>query len=113
MAECIFCEIAAGNIPSTKLHEDDQCVAFKDIAPAAPTHLLVIPREHLASLDDADEEHGALLARMLLVAKRLAGERGLDEGYRVVINRGAHGGQTVDHLHIHVLGGRPMTWPPG
>ena len=111
--DCIFCKIAAGEIPVPLLHQDEQVVAFADIHPQAPTHCLVIPREHLQSLAHTAHEHAPLLGHMLAVAADLARSQGLRDGFRTVINSGANGGQTVDHLHIHVLGGRPMHWPPG
>ncbi len=111
--DCIFCKIANNQIPSPKLHEDEQVVAFRDISPQAPTHFLVIPREHLQSLAHTAHDHAPLLGHMLAVAADVARSEGLGNGYRTVINAGADGGQTVDHLHIHVLGGRAMHWPPG
>ncbi len=113
-ADCIFCKIVAGEIPAGRVYEDDRAVAFKDINPQAPTHALVIPREHVASLNDADESHEALLGHLLLVAARVARQEGHAEGgYRTVINTGPDAGQTVFHVHVHVLGGRRLTWPPG
>jgi len=107
--DCIFCKIARGEIPSRMLHQDDRVVAFDDVNPAAPVHFLVIPREHIDTLDDAREEHAALLGHMLFVGAKLARERGVaDDGYRQVINCRANGGQVVFHLHLHILGGRPM-----
>ena len=112
--DCIFCKIVAGAIPATKVYENDRVVAFRDINPQAPTHVLVIPREHVASLDEAGDEHEALLGRLLLAAARVAREGGLARtGFRTVINNGAGAGQSVFHLHVHLLGGRPLTWPPG
>ena len=111
--DCIFCKIAAGEIPVPKLHVDDRIVAFRDNNPQAPVHFLVIPRVHLRSLAHTAHEHAALLGDMLAIAADLARSEGLETGYRTVINAGADGGQTVDHLHIHVLGGRSMHWPPG
>ncbi len=112
--DCLFCKIAAGDIPADVVHRDDRVVAFRDINPQAPTHVLVIPTEHVASLDAAAPEHQELLGELLLAAQAVARTEGLsDAGYRVVTNVGPHGGQTVHHLHIHVLGGRPMGWPPG
>lgn len=111
--DCIFCKIAAGEIPVETLHQDEQVVAFRDSNPQAPVHFLVIPREHLQSLAHTAHEHAPLLGHMLAVSADLAREQGLDRGYRTIINAGEHGGQTVDHLHIHVLGGRQMHWPPG
>lgn len=112
MTDCLFCKIAAGEIPATIVREDGEFVAFRDINPQAPTHVLVIPRRHLSSLNALDDE--GLGGRLLLMAKSVAEDDGLaDPGYRVVLNTNADGGQTVDHLHAHVLGGRAMRWPPG
>ncbi|HEX4309860.1 MAG TPA: histidine triad nucleotide-binding protein [Acidobacteriaceae bacterium] len=111
--DCLFCKIAAGAIPSKKVREDDAVLAFYDIEPKAPTHILVIPKKHIASLADAKPEDEALLGRLLLTIADIAREQGLADGYRVVISTGAEGGQTVDHLHVHLLGGRKMHWPPG
>jgi histidine triad (HIT) family protein len=112
--DCLFCRIVAGEIPADIVHRDDRAVAFRDINPQAPVHLLVIPREHLDSLDDAAQRDEALLGHLLRVGARLANEEGLSEGgYRTVINTGAGIGQSVFHLHVHVLGGRGMNWPPG
>jgi histidine triad (HIT) family protein len=116
MAEenCLFCRIVAGEIPAEILHADDHCVAFRDINPQAPVHLLIIPREHIDSLDDASQRDEAALGHLLRVAARVANEQGLSEsGYRTVINTGEGVGQSVLHLHVHVLGGREMSWPPG
>lgn len=110
---CLFCKIIEGAIPSNKVYEDERCYAFADIHPAAPTHILIVPREHLASLDDTDPDHGPMLGHLLLVAAELARQQNLANGYRVTINTGEDGGQTVDHLHLHLLGGRAMAWPPG
>jgi histidine triad (HIT) family protein len=110
---CLFCKIIEGSIPSKAEYQDDRCYAFSDINPQAPVHLLIVPREHLVSLAEAGEEHPALLGHLLWVAASLARNKGLGKGYRVAINTGADGGQTVDHLHLHLLGGRAMTWPPG
>jgi len=110
---CIFCRIAAKEIPSTIVYEDGEVVAFRDASPQAPTHVLVIPKRHVASLDDAGDAEATLLAAMMLVAKKVAAGAGLARGYRVVTNCGPEAGQSVAHLHLHVLGGRPMTWPPG
>ena len=111
--DCIFCKIAAGAIPVALLYQDEQVVAFRDISPQAPVHFLVIPREHLPSLAHTAGDHTALLGHMLAVAADLTRREGLTEGFRTVINSGPDGGQTVDHLHVHVLGGRAMSWPPG
>ncbi len=115
MAEdCLFCRIAAGEIPSTKVYEDEELFAFRDIHPAAPTHILVIPRKHIARISDAENEDAALLGRLVLRANAIAREEGLLEpGFRYVINCNEGAGQTVFHIHLHILGGRPMTWPPG
>lgn len=113
MSDCIFCRIAARQVPSSIIYEDEMVLAFKDINPQAPVHLLVIPREHIPSLDDVEERHTAALARLLLVLKDLARRNGLEDGYRVVNNCGPRAGQTVHHLHFHLLGGRDMNWPPG
>jgi histidine triad (HIT) family protein len=112
--DCIFCKIVAGAIPAAKIFEDERAVAFRDINPQAPTHALVIPRAHVASLAEAGEADEALLGHLLLVAARVARDEGLAEsGYRTVINTGAGAGQTVFHIHVHLLGGRRLTWPPG
>jgi len=111
---CLFCRIAAGEIPSTKVHEDDAVIAIRDIAPRAPTHILVMPRDHIASASDLTVEDGELLGRIFATAAEIARAEGIaDRGYRVVANVGAWGGQTVDHLHFHLMGGRGFTWPPG
>jgi histidine triad (HIT) family protein len=111
---CLFCKIAGGEIPSAKIYEDEICVAFNDISPQAPTHILVIPREHFASLDEAGSGHKETLGHLLLTAAEIAREKGFaEDGYRVVINTNADGGQTVFHLHVHLLGGRPFIFPPG
>lgn len=111
---CLFCKIAAGEIPSGKVYEDDVCVAFNDISPQAPTHILIIPREHLDSLDKAEKNHRATLGHLLYTAAEIAREKGFGEdGYRVVVNTNQNGGQTVFHLHVHLLGGRQFIFPPG
>jgi histidine triad (HIT) family protein len=112
--DCLFCKIAADEIPATKVHEDDVVIAFRDIAPRAPTHVLVIPRDHIASAADLTEKDSPMLGRLFAVAAKIARDEGVaDDGYRLVSNVGRWGGQTVDHLHIHLLGGRPFSWPPG
>ncbi len=113
MDDCLFCRIAAGEIPARIVYSDDDLVAFHDVAPQAPTHLLLIPREHIASLADSTLEDAGLLGRLVAAAARLAREAGLDDGFRVVANSGASAGQSVFHLHFHLLGGRPFSWPPG
>ncbi len=111
---CLFCKIANGEIPATVLLNDTEMMAFRDINPQAPKHLLVIPKQHIATIDDADSKDEQLLGRMILTAKKLAKSEGLsDAGYRLVFNVNAGGGQEVYHIHLHVLGGRQMTWPPG
>ena len=113
-SDCLFCRIAAGQIPATVVYEDEHLVAFRDISPKAPTHILVIPREHVTSLEGAADHHGELLGRVLLAARDLARSEGIaEDGYRTVLNTGADGGQTVHHLHLHLLGGRGLGWPPG
>jgi histidine triad (HIT) family protein len=112
-AECLFCKIAAGSIPAKRMYEDELCLAFADINPQAPVHVLVIPKEHIASTARAEEAHAPLLGHLIAKAAQIAREAGLDKGYRLVINTGEDGGQTVDHLHVHLLGGRHMSWPPG
>jgi histidine triad (HIT) family protein len=112
--DCIFCKIIAGEIPSKKVYEDEQCYAFYDIEPAAPTHVLVIPKKHITSLAQLDEADAPLAGDLLLAIKKIAAQLGLDkDGYRVVNNIGEQGGQTVFHLHFHLLGGRELSWPPG
>ena len=109
---CLFCKIITGKISGDFVHQDDRCVVIRDINPQAPTHVLVIPREHLESLDDASQKDEGLLGHLLRVAARVANDLG-HEAYRTVINTGAGAGQSVFHLHVHVLGGRPLNWPPG
>ena len=116
MAEsnCLFCQICAGEIPSTNIYSDDRAVAFRDINPQAPVHALIIPRAHIESLDEATQRDESLLGHLLRVAARVANQEGLSEsGYRTVINTGAGAGQSVFHLHLHVIGGRALVWPPG
>jgi len=113
MSDCLFCKIAGGEIPSKKVFEDDEFFAFHDISPQAPTHVLVIPKRHIVSLDDAAADDQAMLGRLLLLCQRLARELGVSGAYRVVNNCGAQAGQSVFHVHFHLLGGRPMGWPPG
>ena len=112
--QCLFCRIAAGEVPAELLHDDDLVVAFRDISPKAPTHILVIPRGHIVSAADLTDEHAPLLGRIFAVAAQLAREAGVtDSGFRLVTNAGRGAGQSVDHLHFHLLGGRTMSWPPG
>ena len=111
---CLFCKIVAGEIPAALVHEDARAVAFRDINPQAPTHVLVIPRAHIESLNDAAQTDEPLLGHLLRVAARVANREGLSEsGYRTVVNTGADAGQSVFHVHVHLLGGRNLAWPPG
>jgi histidine triad (HIT) family protein len=111
---CLFCRILGKEIPAELVHQDDAAIVIRDINPQAPTHLLVIPREHIESLNDASQRDEALLGHLLRIAARVANAEGLVEGgYRTVINNGVGAGQSVFHLHVHVLGGRPLHWPPG
>lgn len=114
MNDCIFCEVVAGGIPCRKIYEDQELLAFHDIAPQAPVHFLVIPKKHIGDIMETDPEDSALLGRLLFKAQELAVELGCAEkGARFLINSKEDGGQTVDHLHVHVLAGRPLAWPPG
>jgi histidine triad (HIT) family protein len=111
---CLFCRISAGEIPADIVYQDERCIAFRDTNPQAPVHVLVIPREHMESLDEATQKDEVTLGHLLRVAARVANEQGISEsGYRVVTNTGAGAGQSVFHLHVHVLGGRQLNWPPG
>ncbi|XP_063970150.1 uncharacterized protein LOC135157673 [Lytechinus pictus] len=109
----IFTKILNKEIPADIIYEDDQCIAFRDVNAVAPTHFLVIPRKEIPGLSDAEDEDSPLLGHLMTVARKLADKEPLDDGYRVVINNGQHGSQSVYHLHIHVIGGRQMKWPPG
>lgn len=112
--DCIFCKIAAGEIPSSKVYEDEVCFAFDDLHPQAPTHILLVPREHIDSMEKARGQHKDTLGHLLLSAAEIARMKGFSEnGYRVVINTNSDGGQTVFHLHVHLLAGRPFVFPPG
>lgn len=114
MPDCVFCRVVAGELPSTKVHSDDLVIAFRDIAPRAPTHILIVSREHIPSAAELTDAHGPLLGRLFTVAAEVARAEGIaDAGYRLVTNVGRWGGQTVDHLHFHLMGGRSFTWPPG
>ncbi|EDX75206.1 hypothetical protein MC7420_2210 [Coleofasciculus chthonoplastes PCC 7420] len=113
MSETIFSKIIRREIPADIVYEDDLVLAFKDVAPKAPIHILLIPKKPIPQLAAAESHDHALMGHLLLTAKRVAEQVGLNQGYRVVINNGADGGQTVDHLHLHILGGRQMDWPPG
>lgn len=112
MKDCLFCKIVRGEIPAERVAENSDCLAFRDIQPQAPVHVLVIPKQHYGSLNEVSDAE--VVGAMSLLAKEVAASEGLDgNGYRVVINTGGDGGQSVDHLHLHVLGGRQMVWPPG
>lgn len=113
MSDCLFCEIVAGNVPSDVVLEDENTFAFRDLNPAAPTHVLVVPREHVDDFGALGPEHADLLGALVSATQRVAEHEGIaEDGYRVVANIGRHGGMTVGHLHLHVLGGRPLRWPP-
>jgi Diadenosine tetraphosphate (Ap4A) hydrolase and other HIT family hydrolases len=112
--DCIFCKIIKGEIPSDKVYEDDMVISFKDISPCAPAHFLIIPKKHISNLNEITEEDSKIIAHIYIVAKEIAKKLGIDKtGYRIVANCGEDGGQTVQHVHFHVLGGRLLQWPPG
>lgn len=114
MNDCIFCKIIKGEIPSKKIYEDDKVIAFYDISPEAPKHFLVIPKEHIGSANEIDEKNCKIIAHIFMVINKISRELGINEtGYRIVNNCGKDGGQTVEHIHFHVLGGRDLKWPPG
>ena len=113
MTDCLFCRIVAGEIPATTVFSDDHVIAFRDVAPQAPTHLLVIPRDHYDDIVDLSTASPDLAGALMAAAARIAVDEGLTNGFRIVLNTGPDGGQTVHHVHAHVLGGRPMAWPPG
>ena len=111
---CLFCKIIDGDIPSDKVYEDDDILAFRDINPCAPTHVLVIPKKHISTMNDATSEDQQVLGKMMLIAKDIAAQEGIDgSGYRLALNTNSEGGQAVYHIHLHLMGGRQMTWPPG
>lgn len=110
---CVFCKIVSGEIPSKKAYEDDRVLAFFDLEPQAPVHILIIPKLHIKSVNEIDSENSEIIGYIFEVARKLAKEFGLEKGYRIVNNCGEDGGQTVEHLHFHLLGGRSMKWPPG
>src|SRR4051794_19307630 len=113
MADCIFCRVARGEVKADRLYEDEFVVAFRDIHPVAPVHVLIIPKQHITAAWELDQSHGFMLARMFVAANEVAGKEGIEEsGYRLVINAGPDAGQSVDHLHMHLLGGKRMGWPP-
>ena len=114
MGDCIFCKIIAGEIPSKKIYEDDKVLAFYDISPEAPVHFLVIPKDHISSANELNEENCEIISHIFMVINKIVRELNIaDSGYRIVNNCGADGGQTVNHLHFHVLGARELKWPPG
>lgn len=110
---CLFCQIVDKKIPATVVYEDDHSLAFRDIRPVAPTHVLVIPKTHIAATRELEPQHVEAMGQLLVAARRVAEQEKLTEGFRLVINDGDAAGQSVHHIHLHVLGGRPMTWPPG
>ena len=112
-SDCLFCKIVAGEIPARRIYEDAESLAFADLNAQAPTHLLLVPKRHIASLAQVAAEDAALLGHLMVKAADLAHRSGLDRGFRLVVNSGSDGGQSVDHLHLHLLGGRTMIWPPG
>jgi len=113
MSDCLFCKIIAGEIPAKKVFEDERVFAFDDINPQAPTHVLIVPKKHIRGLKEAEKEDEGVLGHSLLVAAQIARQRGIEDGYRTVYNVGARAGQSVFHLHLHLLGGRDLRWPPG
>jgi len=114
MSDCVFCKIIAGEIPATVVHETDDVLAFRDLGPQAPTHVLVIPKRHIATINDMRDSDAELVGKLYLAAQKVAADEGISEsGFRTVMNCNEGAGQTVFHMHLHVLGGRPMTWPPG
>ena len=114
MSDCLFCKIRDGGIPAKLVYDDAQALAFRDINPQAPTHVLVVPKRHIATLNDLADEDAALVGHLVLVARTIARNEGIvDDGYRVLFNTNRGAGQTVFHIHLHLLGGRPMLWPPG
>ncbi len=113
MSDCLFCKIVAGTIPAKLVSEDDRAIAFRDLNPQAPTHVLIVPRKHIASLDELTDGDTALVGHLHVLASKIAAAEGLSEGYRTVFNTGPAAGQTVFHIHLHLVGGRPLGWPPG
>ena len=113
MDDCLFCRMIQGEIPSKKVYEDEDTFAFEDIRPQGPTHVLVIPKKHIRGLKEAGEEDAAIVGRCQLVAAKIARERSIEDGYRTVLNVGPRAGQSVFHLHVHLIGGRNLGWPPG
>ena len=114
MSDCLFCKMISGEIQPDTVYEDDEILGFRDINPQAPTHVLVVPKTHIATINDLQDKHVDLIGKLFLAAKKIAHDEGIaEEGYRTLINCNAGAGQTVFHIHLHVLGGRPMEWPPG
>jgi len=113
MSDCLFCKIIAGEIPSKKVYEDEQVYAFEDIKPAAPTHVLIVPKRHFAGLKEAAPSDAEIIGYCHLIAAKLGRERNIEDGYRTVFNVGPRSGQSVFHLHLHLIGGRDLKWPPG
>jgi histidine triad (HIT) family protein len=113
MDDCLFCKILAGKIPAKKVHEDEHVFAFEDIQPHAPTHVLIIPKKHIRGLQDASGDDAEIVGRLHLAAAEIARQRGIEDGYRTVLNVGPRSGQSVFHMHVHLLGGRDLHWPPG
>jgi histidine triad (HIT) family protein len=113
MNDCLFCRILQGEIPAKKVHEDEHTLAFEDIQPQAPTHVLIIPKKHIRGLKEASPEDAETIGRLHLAAAAIARQRGIEEGYRTVLNVGPKSGQSVFHMHVHLIGGRDMKWPPG
>lgn len=113
MNDCIFCKIVSGEIPSKRAYEDDEVIAFHDIDGKAPVHILIVPKKHIASVSDTSESDMGIYGKLINAAKNIAATNAMEAGYRLVINNGNDGGQTVEHLHVHLLGGRRMNWPPG
>lgn len=113
MSDCLFCKIIAGEIPADKVYEDDEVLAFRDIAPQAPTHILIVPKKHYSDLSEIDQQDDLLIGKMVRTGAELAAQEGLDGGYRIIFNNGPEGGQVVFHIHMHVLGGRQLRGPLG
>lgn len=114
MGDCIFCKIVNKEIPSTKVYEDDKVLAFKDISPEAPVHIVIVPKEHIRSANELNENNASIVAHIFTIINKIAEEQGIkNSGYRIINNCGEHGGQTVNHIHFHLLGGRNLSWPPG
>ena len=113
MSDCLFCKIADGQIPAKIVYQDERALAFRDVNPQAPTHVLIIPKKHIASLDVLDDADAAIMGHLFVAAKKIAADEKLAQGWRTVINVGQHAGQTVFHIHVHLLGGRSLGWPPG